>query len=127
MPRQSTLLCLQQLSQVSNTSRLNSNQLKNALNRLEALFRLRRQVLVRASLMDILQQLKTVLQMELLVQQQQEQLLVQLQRHLADYGLINPDHPALFGLGGTPEAPIRIEELDPHPAEEGRHWNLTDQ
>ena len=77
--------------------------------------------------MDILQQLKTVLQMQLLIQNQQEQLLVQLQRHLADYGLINPDHPALFDLGGTPEAPIRIEELDPHPAEEGRHWNLTDQ
>ena len=84
MPRQSTLLCLQQLSQVSNTSRLNSNQLKNALNRLEALFGQRRQVLVRASLLEILQQLKTVLQMELLAQQQQEQLLVQLQRHLAD-------------------------------------------
>ena len=106
MPRQSTLLCLQQLSQVSNTSRLNSNQLKNALNRLEALFGQRRQVLVRASLLEILQQLKTVLQMELLAQQQQEQLLVQLQRHLAD------DHPALFGLRGTPERPIRIEELD---------------
>ena len=110
---ESTLIYLQQIAQVSISAKLNSDQLKHCLQRLETCFKQRRGVLLRSSLMEVLSQMKTCLKMDQLNQNQLDHLFSQLQRHLVMLKLINPDYPPIFNLNPSQPTNNEVEIIEP--------------
>ena len=135
MSTESTLIILQQIAQVSTSAKLNSDHLQHCLQRLETCFKQRRGVLLRSSLMEVLNQLKTCLKMEILNQNQLDHLFFQLQHHLVTLKLINPDYPPIFNLSPSQKTYNEVEIVEPTSSASGsaqcqnedRDWSLQDK
>ena len=133
MPRQSqqdrahnaTLTYLQQIAQLSISAKLNSDQLKHCLQRLEAAFKGGRGTLLRSSLLDILNEMKTCHKMDLLNQNQLNHLCSQLQRHLVMLKLINPDFPPIFNLNPSQPTENEVETIEPTSSASGSAPSFT--
>lgn len=133
MPRQSqqdrahlaTLTYLQQIAQVSISAKLNSDQLKHCLQRLETYFKKGRGPLLRSSLLDVLNEMKTCHKMDLLNQYQLNHLCSQLQRHLVRLKLINPDYPPIFNLNPSQPTDNEVEIIEPTSSASGSAPSFT--
>ena len=92
------LTYLQQLNQVSISAKLNSDQHKHCLQRLETQLKHGKRPLLKSSLFYALYEMNTCHKMDLLNQYQLNHLCSQLQRHLVLLKVVNPDYPSIFNL-----------------------------
>ena len=92
------LTYLQQLNQVSISAKLNSDQHKHCLQRLETRLKHGKRPLLKSSLFYALYEMNTCHKMDLLNQHQLNHLCSQLQRHLVLLKVVNPDYPSIFNL-----------------------------
>ena len=107
-----TLTYLHQLNQVSISAKLNSDQHKLCLQRLETCLKQGRRPLLRSTLFDILNEMKTCHKMDLLNQYQLNHLCSQLQRHLVLLKVVNPDFPPIFNLFPPQPTENEVESIE---------------
>ena len=107
-----TLTYLHQLNQVSISAKLNSDQHKLCLQRLEACLKQGRRPLLRSSLFYALYEMNTCHKIDLLNQDQLNHLCSQLQRHLALLKVVNPDYPPIFNLFPSQPTDNEVEIIE---------------
>ena len=115
-----TLTFLSQLHQVSISAKLNSEQHKLCLQKLERCFNQKKGILLRSTLTNILSEIKTCHKMDDLNQDQLNLLCSQFQSHLVTLKLVNPDFPAMFNLNFSQPTDDEVEIIEPTSSASGR-------
>ena len=114
-----TLTFLHQLHEVSTSAKLNSEQHKLCLHKLER-FLNQKGTLLRSTLTNILSEIKTCHKMDDLNQYQLNLLCSQFQSHLVTLKLVNPDFPAMFNLNFSQPRDDEVEIIEPTSSAGGR-------